>query len=378
MTPIAYIEHLGEVIGGGPMSLLTLVRNLDRTQYHPILVFLSDGPLPQLLSKEGFEVHILPRKHRLTDPILILKLCRLFKQRRVSLVHVNSLDIRAGLAAFICNIPLIGHLRVIFPFTGVDRLFVRMAACVISVSDAVKNHFCKNHPSLCARFTTVPNSVNIPENLPPADIRKELHLLPNARIVGAVSRIDPWKGLHTFVEMAGKLKRHPDLYFLLLGGVDQADPDAVAYNAHLQTLVADLGLATRFFFLGFRSDALGIIREMDVLAVSSRVLQTSTGLKTEGFGRVIVEAMALGVPVVATRVGGIPEIIEPGISGLLIPPDDPGAMAQSVESILTNPILSQKLSDGGRRRFQAHYHIRTHIRQIQACYQRVLSQSDPR
>ncbi len=371
--PIAYVENLADVIGGGPLSLLTLVRNLDRRRYVLIVICYGSGTLTDRLSASGVETHILKRGGALSTFKTIFNLTNLIKRRRIRLVHVNSLDIRGGIAARLSGVPLVGHLRVIFPFTWVDRLFARLATRVISVSDAVRDYFCDGHQGLTRKFITIPNSVSLKGIPRKTDIRAELGLPASTRLVAAVSRIDPWKGLHSFVEMAAELKRQtPGVKFLLLGSADPNDPDTLAYEKRLRRMVADLALTDDFTFLGFRNDALAIIEQLDVLVVSSLVLKTETGLKTEGFGRVIVEAMALGAPVVATRVGGIPEIIVDGESGLLVPPESPSELARAAISLLENPSFSKKIVEGGRRRFAEKYHIQSHIAQIQGLYARIL------
>ncbi|MDA0748794.1 MAG: glycosyltransferase, partial [bacterium] len=242
-TPIAYVENLSEIIGGGPLSLLTLLHNLDPAQYTPVVIFYTPGGLPTQLTEAGIEVHVIPRGRGWALPLSVCQLSGLFRRRGIHLVHVNSLDLRAGLAAQLARVPCVGHLRVIFPFTWIDRLFVRLSTCVISVSNAVRDSFCERHPELKARFTTIPNSVSLTNLEPPADIRKELGLSPTTPLVASVSRIDPWKGLPTFVEAAAQIRaRLPETRFLLLGDSDPADPDTVSHEQDLRHRVSELGL----------------------------------------------------------------------------------------------------------------------------------------
>ena len=372
--PVAYVENIAEIIGGGPMSLLTLVENLDKGRFKPIVVFYASGGLPDRLAASGVEVQIVERRGALSNLNVVLKLARLFRNRKVGLVHVNSLDVRAGLAAIIGRLPLVGHLRVVFPFTWVDRLFVRLATRIVSVSDAARDAFCHGHRRLITKFVTIPNTVHIRENSK-SDIRAELRLHRDTQLVAAVSRIDPWKGLETFIQMGAKLKEIvPGIKLLLLGSADRRDPAARAFEEDLQRLTLELGLKDDVFFLGFRNDALDIIKQVDILTVTSRVLKTKAGIKTEGFGRVIIEAMALDTPVVATKVGGIPEIIVNGQSGLLVPPESPAEMAKAVAALLQDQHLREKIIKGGKRRFEDRYRIDQHISSIQTLYEKVLQE----
>ena len=370
MKPVCYVSETAR-IGGGEVSLLTLIRHLDRRRYRPIAVCYGGGELVNRLSKLGVETHIFKRGGILSNFTIVLNLLRLVRSRRIRLVHINTLDIRAGIAARISGAPLLGHLRVIFPFTFIDRLFVRLATRVISVSDAVRDHFCEGRRGLMAKFVTIPNSVSLNGVPRKADIRSELGHPHQTRLVGAVARIDPWKGHHTFVQAAAELK-HPGVRFLLVGNADAGDPESLTYEKKLHRMVERLVLTDDFTFLGFRQDALAIIKQLDVLVVSSLILKTDTGLKTEGFGRVVIEAMALGTPVVATRVGGIPEIIIHGESGLLVAPETPAEMAAAVASLLSDGELYRKISEGGKQRFQERFNIETHIARIHSLYDNLL------
>ena len=371
---LGYVETISEIVGGGPISLLTLVENLNRDRYTAVFMFYAPGKLPERLSFSGEEVHILTRRGMLSQLQIVLRFAGLVRRRNIRLVHVNSLDIRAGIAAKLCGVPLVGHLRVVFPFTWVDRLFVRLSTRVISVSDAVRDIFCEGHRRLRPKFTTIPNAVSLKGLSRKTDIRSEMDLSPTTRLVAAVSRIDPWKGLHTFIQAtAGIRSRATNVKFLLLGSADPDDAESIAYERKLRCLVDTLSLSEDFHFLGFRSDALSIIEQIDVLVVSSLVLKTKTGQKTEGFGRVVIEGMALGTPVVATRVGGIPEIIEDGKSGILVPPESPNAMAKAVISLLGDESLRNRIIQGGRQRFLDRYQVDRHIDQIQSLYEQILN-----
>lgn len=357
-------------IGGGEVSLLTLLRHLDRNSYTPIAVCYGPGEVADRLRVLGIQTHVVPRGGLLTSLLLILRLADLFRRQNVHLVHINTLDIRAGLAAWLAGRPFIGHLRVVFPFTWVDRLFVRLASKVISVSNAVRDIFCANHRRLADRFTTIYNAVSVTQVPCGGDIRAELGLPSSAPLVGAVARIDAWKGLHVFLRVAAQIGRtRPGTKFLIVGRSDPGDPESISYERELHRSAADLGLADDLHFLGFREDAPDIIRQLTVLVVPSLVLKTDRGLKAEGFGRVIVEAMALGTAVVGTATGGIPEIITDGDSGLLVPPGKVGETAGAVGRLLESEPLRNRLTDGGKRRFLDRFTAGRHASEVQALFE---------
>ena len=360
------------------MSLRTLIKALDRERFEPIIACYGRGELPDTFKEAGIEVHVFERRGLLSSFTIILRLAALIKARDVRLMHVNTLDIRAGLAARLLAVPLVGHLRVIFPFSWVDRLFVRLSDRVVSVSDAVRDHFCARHKGLAGKFTTVPNAVALERDTGRAELRAELNIDSDAQVVAAVGRIDPWKGFEFFVRMAGMVKRdNTRARFVLAGAVDPDDPESVDYDKELRSIVGELQISEEFFFLGYRRDALSVIRQSDVLVVPSVLLKSSRGLRTEGFGRVVIEAMALGTPVVAAAVGGIPEIIQDGVSGKLVEHSDAAALAADVNSILNDANLHNRLREGGRQRFQEMYRADVHACAVQDLYESLLGGSRP-
>ncbi len=152
MRTILYVSPPAR-LGGGEISLLTLVAGLPRDRYRPVIVTYEDGELVERLRAMGVDVEVLRR-----GPALIPRLARLIRRQEAGLVHVNLFDLRAALAARWAGVPLIGHLRVIFPFRWPDRLFVRLCDRTIAVSDAVRDHFCRDAPDLRARFRTAYNA----------------------------------------------------------------------------------------------------------------------------------------------------------------------------------------------------------------------------
>jgi glycosyltransferase involved in cell wall biosynthesis len=186
--------------------------------------------------------------------------------------------------------------------------------------------------------------------------------------LGVVGQITPWKGqdmgLRALAELAA---RHPQLRLLVVGEAkflsDTTRFDNGAYLRRLQELARDDRLAGRVDFVGERSDVPAIMGALDALLVPS---------DGEPFGRVVVEAMAAGTPVLASDAAGPAEIIEDGESGLLAPVGDVGAWARSIDRLMTDPELRQRLVRGGRRR-STEFSVFAHARQVLAVYQNLLA-----
>jgi len=367
---IFYISP-GTDLGGGEVSLLTLIKNLDRSRFTPTICAYGEGRFAERARALDCAVHILTYDSVLSQLRFVFKLSHLIKTEKADLVHVNTLDIRAGLATRLAGRKLLGHLRVIFPTTWVDKTFVSLAHKTISVSNAVRDHFCQAEGSDPNAFETIYNAVDT-QTISLSHLHEELKLSSETNIIGVVGRIDPWKGMETFIEAAEQVKKtHPNTHFVIAGTPGPA-PEEQAYEQHLKKRVGTLGLNDTFHFLGYRSDALSLIDQFTILVVPSRILQTSSGIKTEGFGRVAAEGLAMKTPVIASRVGGLPEIIEHKKSGLLFTESDPDDLANNIKRLLEDSTQRQQLANAGHKRFHEYFSVDRHLLNIQSLYDKLL------
>ena len=365
---ICYVTPTGR-IGGGEVSLLHLVRRLDRSRWQPVVVSFTDGDLVDALREQGIQVAVIQRAGRLSEPALVLRLARFLRRSRIGLVHVNTLDIRAGLAARLARCRLVGHLRVIYPTTVVDRLFVHLSHRAVAVSEAARRAFSAGRSTLYHRFTVVANGVDV-EGPPPGrnGLRLELGLPMDAPIVGAVGRLDPVKGLENLVAAAPGILRHfPETRFVVAGRAGPLEEEQ-RYARDLEAQVERLGLTDRFHFIGHRADPLAVIGGLDVLTVPSVVLGTGRARRAEGFGRVAAEAMAVRTPVVASAAGGLPEVLGGSRAGILVPPADPAALADAVIRILHDGHLRERLVRAALERFRARFTIERHVASLEDLY----------
>ncbi|MCI0356223.1 MAG: glycosyltransferase, partial [Acidobacteria bacterium] len=242
------------------------------------------------------------------------------------------------------------------PFTGwqrfkqgaaqtLDRWLARYATdLVITVSDDLHQRVAGFMDS--ARIVTVNNAIardRVRSHLTPAAARKKLGLAVICPVVGTAGRLESVKRLDLFLAAAHSLAEQvPGVHFLVVGAGSQ-DPS-------LKRLAADLGLAERVLFLGHRQDVYDVIRAMDVFLLSS---------DHEGLPMAVLEALALGVPVVARSVGGVPQVVREGENGFLVNSSDSDALARACLPLLQDPLLQARLSAGAAagipERFQAEY-----------------------
>ena len=356
---ILYVSPFSH-IGGGEVSILTVIANLKRDIFQPLLVCYEDGPFVDKAKRSGIETIVFRRTGLISEFSIIWKLVRYIKKKKICLMHVNSLDIRAGIAAWLAGIPFIGHLRVIFPFTWRDWLFVRLSIFTIAVSEAAADEFCKYSEVYRNKFIVIPNVADIPEAVRAAPLRSEFNIPESAVLIGMAGRMDPFKGHTIFIDAAPLIRKGaPQAWFFIIGGTSPGVGDEVEYLEMLKRRIRGLGLTESFIFTGFRDDILSTIAALDVMVVPSCVIRKGARIVTEGFGRVAIEAMAVGVPVVASDAGGLKEIIEPGVSGLLVPTGNSTLIAEAVIGLLRDRKKADAMRSAAKSRFEALYSPRS-------------------
>lgn len=359
-------------MGGGELSLIAILKNLDKQTYKVRVICYEDGHFPDKLRELGFECAILRRGSKLWDWLLILRLVRYIRKDKIDIVHVNSLDIRAGLAARLSGVPLVGHLRVIFPLGWPDFLFAGLSSRIMAVSNAVVEGFCGSYPRFRSKFTVLPNAVEIPYEIKPASLREEFGLPDNAWLVGMAGRIDPYKGHHVFIDAAQVIKKKiPQAVFFIIGEASE-DKEGRRYLSELREHIDKLGLRGNFIFSGFRRDIMNVISALDTVVIPSLEQRKKNGVIKEGFGRVVIEAAVCGSPAVASRVGGLEEIIEDGITGILVPADNPEELAEAVVNLFENPEKRARIEKEARRKAEAEYGISSQMTALEGVYCSVL------
>lgn len=361
---VCYVSETAR-LGGGEFSLLSLIERAG-PQYEPFVITYGEGPLTDRLVEMGITFRSLPRDGLISQARLVTQLRRFFRDNDIRICHVNTLDIRAAFAARIAGTRLIGHLRVIMPFTWVDRLFVRLSHRVIAVSEAARDALVSNRSGLASKFTVIHNG--IPEPSGTIDIKAELGLPATSRVIGAVGRFDPVKGFEDLIESLPRIHETcGHATHVVIAGEPGGAALEQTYDRSLKALAARLA-PDHVHFLGFRRDAARLVGSFDILAVPSIVRKTPKGVWAEGFGRVAAEAMAFGVPVIAARTGGLPEIVIDGVTGYLISPGSPAELADAATRILTNKDLMNAMSAASRDRYERSFTLDTQMQRIKQVY----------
>lgn len=366
--------HNPYFMGGGEMSFLQLIGAIDRTRCDPY--FLS-GPYQPFLDELGaldvpVETCEFPpiRPHRLGAVRRCLSVIRSAVHRwGVDLLHGNAprVNVLAGLASRGFPVKVVYHARNLLlesDWVDLDYWSSWMADAIICNSRATQERFRRRGP-FRPRSTVVLNGVDLNAFHPGIErraFREALGLPEGVLVVGTVGRLHPTKGQDTFLLAAHQIVRERnDVHFLIAG--EDISPNR-SWEARLRTLTRDLGLEDRVHFTGFRRDIPQVMAAMDCFVLASIVDPIPRGTQ---------EAMACGLPVVATLSGGNVELIEDGTTGYLVPTQDPEAMAQRLLELLADPNLRAAIGRAGRAWAEAHFGADTHAQRVLSCYEAILT-----
>ena len=284
------------------------------------------------------------------------RLARHIARRGIDIVHAYSFygNVFALPPARLARTPVvIASIRDRAPYLTAtqkraQRYVCRLADCVLVNADAVKDWLIGEGYDE-SKIVVIRNGVDLSRFDQPADslqVRREFGLPDDVPLVTVVSRLNRMKGLEQFLEAAAAIRaRVPEARFLIVG---ETAPNDRPYLSVLTGLAERLGLSDRVVFAGLRTDVPQLLASATVSVMPSL---------NEALSNVLLESMASGVPVVATRVGGTPEAIQDGVNGLLVEPGDPAALANAICHLLAQPELARRLGFAARESINERFSI---------------------
>jgi glycosyltransferase involved in cell wall biosynthesis len=355
-------------VGGTERQVANVALGLDATGFELHLACLRNiGELKQELEvlpipRPVFDIGSLYSFRTFSEAI---RLARYIRKHAIQVVHTYGLypNIFAVPVARLSGAQIvIASIRdcgdILKPWQRwLQRLTCRLADCVLVNAEAIREVLIRQgyRPS---QIVVIRNGIAQPKTMRHeinCSVREELGLAPSAPLIMMFSRLNHMKGVEYFLDAASMVAlRFPEAHFLIVG--DGAIKDELQHRA------AYLGLTGKIAFTGFRTDVPRLLSEVSLSVLPSL---------SEGLSNTLLESMAAGVPVVATRVGGNPEIIEDGLSGLLVPPRDSAMLADAMLTILKNPVLASKLGKEGKRRVTDVFSMERSVRAIECLYQRL-------
>ena len=362
-------------MSSGPIPLLFLVTNFDRGGAEKIVTRLAGG-----LSREKYAVTVAALQGRSKaiaadlsgaavpvhdlgmcakwDLGAVVRLSRLLRRERIRILFAFMFHptILARLVGWACRVPVRISSERIMSWESLgrrcmNRWTVPLATHVVAVSEGVAAYARREFRVPADRLTTISNGVDLAHFHPCTPPIRSRGL-----VIGCTARLHR-KNNHTALlqAFAGIASQWPDTQLLLVGRGPEEE--------RLRILADRLGLATRVRFAGEHADVAPFLREMDLYVQSSIA---------EGMPNSILEAMATALPVVATNVGGTPEVVVHGEMGLLVPPGDPAALADALGTLLANPAMAEAFGRAGRARVEARFGERLMLREVEALLDRLV------
>jgi glycosyltransferase involved in cell wall biosynthesis len=249
-----------------------------------------------------------------------------------------------------------------------DKIFDSFVDAFIYISRAIAEDYTTQDISP-TKGRVIHNAVEFSEfsqAYDPKSVRREFGWNDHNRIIGLVGRLDWWKGHDYFLEaMSDICHKVPDVRGLIVGE-PQDTPRNQEYYQMLRSLTKSLDLEEKVIFTGFRSDVPRLMSAFDIVVLSSS--------RPEPFGRVVIEGMAAGKPVVATAAGGVLDIIEDGLNGLLVPCQDSKALARAIHWLLDNKSQAQQMGAAARKRVTQKFTLSKHVAAVQKLYAAITQQ----
>lgn len=384
MTRIRVLRVVARLnIGGPAIHVVNLTAHLDRARYESLLVTGTENPgegtMIDYALAHGVEPVVVPEivgeaSFRRRDMVALRKVYRLIRDFRPHIVHTHTA--KAGfvgrVAARLAGVPVVVHTyhgHVLHGYYSplktwllrkMEWALAYLSDRLVAVSEHVKQDLVRYGVARAEKIAVVPLGFELQPFLEArvwkGHFRRELGLGESARLVGIVGRIFPIKNHRLFLEAAARLARQdPLVHFVVVG-------DGIL-RPEMEQFAAEIGIRDRVHFTGWRRDLPRIYADLDVLVISSN---------NEGTPVSAIEAMAAGVPVVATRVGGLPDVVQEGVTGYLVPPRDPDALAGAIAAVLQDPERAARMGEAGRAVAQERYSLERLVADMDALYQQLL------
>ena len=366
--------------GGAEHQLVALAKWLDRSKFLPVVFCLTaTGPLLDELTGAGVRVRCFGLRGLTVrrNPIRVARRLAEFvlslKRERPDIVHglLFHAYILGAFAAWMARVPVVlssrrslGHFKANKPhYLALERLANRMTDLVIANSEAVRQDAIREERLPAEKVKVIHNGLDLDRHGAPPDegLRRSLGLERRGPVVGVVANFIHYKGHQFFLDAwAAAAKKFPESVALLVGD----GPLRQEFEARVHAM----GLGPSVRFLGTHQDVPALVTLMDLVVHPSL---------EEGFSNAILEAMAAGKPVVATAVGGNPEAVIPGKTGLLVPPGDSQALADAMLWLLAHPGEAVRFGEAGRLRVAERFEVSAMVRQYEAVYERLVAEKCP-
>jgi glycosyltransferase involved in cell wall biosynthesis len=357
------ILHTESSLGWGGQERRTMreLTSLSRERFRPLLACRPESKIGEKALADGLQVESV-RMRANFDPIAVARFMGLYRRHSVDIVHTHSTAdswIASTAAKLSSRRPLVVRTRHLSCSFNNRMIYNFMADQVITVGESTRRYMIHEKGIDEDRVLTIPTGVDLTVFDPDRvrdDLRTELQISPEVPVFGTVAVFRKLKG-HRYLLEATKEILHfcPEAKLLLAGAGPQ--------EKNLLRIIEEEGIGPSVILPGFHDDVPQVLNTLDVFVFPSL---------EEALGTAVLEAMAMKRPVVAARVGGIPQVVREGKTGYLVEPGNPRAIAEKVVPLLQDKDLCQKMGIQGRHCIEAHYDSRLMVQRIEKLYQRLM------
>lgn len=359
---ILFLHGISE-IGGSETDLLNILGSLDRTRFFPVAVCGKQGPLVEKLNKLQVDTHLvsLPPWRKLLYfwkiPISIYHLIVLIRSYRIDIVHVNDYwwGPVALLAARLCKARCVVHVRQQIESKRVRQYRLKFFDQVIAVSESIRNVGINSGIDY-NRIQLIYSGIDCSRTSQSlgSGFREKYQSKAGQPIIGTIANLFPRKGLEHLLEAINLVKKtETDVHCIIVG---EGDP---VYRKKLHRLIEEKNLDGNVSMVGFQNDVYPFLQLFDIFVLPSIL---------EGFGIVLLEAMAMSKPIVASSVGGTPESVDEGITGLLVSPENPRELSLALHDLIRDPEKRKRMGIAGRKRVEKHFNLSQTIEKLEKVY----------
>jgi glycosyltransferase involved in cell wall biosynthesis len=353
----------GMGIGGMERVIMELCRYVDPSKYRVSICCISRrGPLADQMEAEGVPVHFCENQSKAGKYLRGFELARIFRDQKVDLLHTHHMPafVDSTLGARLAGVPILintDHCKQ-YPIERHWQILERSAAVfadtVVAVSQHTRSDLIRYQRMSPAKLRVIYNGIDVrfARRETPTELRRELGLAVGDVVVGTTARLESQKGLALLLDAAPYvLQQRPCTRFVIVGGGSQEDA--------LLEQAKRLGIASRVIVTGYRTDAVDLAQLFDCF------VQTSV---FEGMPMALLEAMALAKPIVATAVGGVPEVVEDGVTGTLLHGRDPKLLSDAILQLLSDRDRRERLGKAGYDKYQRHFTSRAMVSKYEELY----------
>jgi glycosyltransferase involved in cell wall biosynthesis len=382
-SPIRVLHIINAIhFGGAEQVVLTITKSFDYRYIKPIVICFAKGLLIEKLSNEGIPHYLIPMKSKIDILVPLIKTINLIKKKNIDIIHTHTVrsNLIGRFAAFFTRRKCITHLHSPISRDFGDLRRGRLNEAIDRISRPIANRYIAVSYSLRKemlqmgmpphKIVTIHNALDLASFNSPVytnnvkrSIREEYNIPNNSILLVLVALLRPRKGVEVIIKaMKLILKRLPMVYLFIVGNDDLSEkPD---YGNRLQRLTYQLGIKSNIIFTGFRDDVPNILRQCNLMVLPS--------LFGEGLPMVILEAMYLGVPVVASKVEGIPEVIEDEVNGFLVEPGAPEQLAKKIIKAIKSPDLLRQIKKEARRKIIDEMDGHAQSKKIEKVYREII------